>query len=1594
MEHATTTDPQGIIPEEAPMGSWNPAFRPEDNGPDNVVAKALPEPLSPQATILSESQQEGHNGDTTPSVESSSTPDAITDGIRPSRDGQLVSMPATNAQLHDHETQAVTEAPETGRTSPDPFEKLDVTRTNSFPDMDVNEGEWEALLQAGTDAADDEGSSVKDGDKIQQPAIEQAYRRLQDNDDSTALKPTPIAGDEDDGYSFFDQVNSQTKPIYNPPEAESRFEEGVPLVNNNNTEALSPVETKGRASLDELFQQGATTDDAGFFSSNLEDEASSTPQILKPPAFTRKSTSQVLGSLNLQDHPIAEDSTIEDPSPSMIVQEAEPTNAGEPSAGEDAPADDIEARWKALLGDDDLLMDDEFLPDGADTADAAPQDHAAAYFATPFSHENSQQAAPQSGHYGPQPTSFPPPAMQQNNSAFGSSRTNVYTPHQPSSSDLLAGLPTPHYAQPVQNTASANAADKPVSFVTQSKAGYQSPYDLPEDIRPKRPPVHRAPTTQHPAISSMPPPPRTSSMSGVRPASSSSAMPPPPIGPPASTVVPTPQSTERPGSGASNFFEELPTTSKSRPSTRGRYTPQPQGPPSAPNTAVPTQYSPLQRQPSSTFGPPPLQQAQKVGPYDSFPVPAQSAPVQTSRYSPKPPSLEPGARVSSPRYSPVPPPQAGPPNKYIAPPSMLPFQPRTSSPLAHHETHPLAFQPQVESADGVKSAFQAPVHPPQSQISGEPMSRVSSPESKRLGNPPVNRYMPQQHPPSTFPGPPPHAASSQHVQQPTGVAAVSAYAPPPAPSSQIMPPLKRSMTQSPTKRVSSLNQPPKTAQQSVTRPASVHGTRFSAPQLDFVTPTDGLECDPLERWKGAPIFKFGSGGTVLSSFPKHIPRYATGHIVPKLKPSPGELKTRQFGDVVTGAGPGLKFPGPLRSKSKKKDVVSWLSAMISSFEEELASDAIYTDQTSQHRLEEKILLWKLVKELVNHDGVLEGTLEIEKSVRSILSPVSQTDGPESQAGLGVHSGTLGAGTAQFEPTSSVGLDRLRTNLLAGDREKAVWEAVDNRLWGHAMLLSSTLDKSVWKQVAQEFIRREVRSVGDDNEPLAALYEIFAGNAEESVDELVPVSARAGLQFVSTNTGTGSSKNALDGLNKWRETVSLVLSNRSPQDHQALLALSRLLGSYGRVEASHICALFAKSASIPVIGGLREPQSAIVLLGADHQNFPSTFMNDRNSWLLTEVYEYAVSVLAGSPLHVLPHLQAFKLQYARVLAEEGHKSEAQEYCDSIGAILRSTSKPSPYYHQTFCAELDELSNRLRQSAGDGASSWISRPSMEKVSGSVWAKFNQFVTGDDSDAGSTGSGKGADADVGPFSKMVGTPPISRSPSVTDSYFVPAHQNSSTMSSSSTARYAPGNQNASPDQNRGRRSLDSQRSPSYGSLGYSQRRQSQDPGISHDGANHHTPPNPTYGSPVSYAPIQNYSPLAPVEEGYSPALSVSGGASTSSGVANPYQPTQAPEPQMMPQPSYGQEGGYAPPTQGGYEPPTGTTGYQPSSYEPPSYEPAAPETDGAEQEITEKKPFMGDDDDDMMARAEQVKQAERERRNQEAAEAVRKAAEEDGT
>ncbi|KFY16696.1 hypothetical protein V492_01153 [Pseudogymnoascus sp. VKM F-4246] len=1097
-----------------------------------------------------------------------------------------------------------------------------------------------------------------------------------------------------------------------------------------------------------------------------------------------------------------------------------------------------------------------------------------------------------------------------------------------------------------------------------------------------------------------------------------------------------------------------------------------------------TGYSPVPpQQPSHGYSPAPVQQPNA----GYSPVPAQQpshgyspAPVQqpAAGYSPASVQQQPAAPPQG-KYTATPPlvrhvipPYAAAP---LAPNPPFAHQPRTSSPLAQFERsseHDTSSSPPANLGYGrtgrresssygngmrdshVTLAREATEHAAIDRRRSQDQVGLSPQESQAPSQLRPSLASPLQSPyESGLMSPPKRSLShAPDNREPLTEVEEPAFQPP-----------KRSQTQSPGSvasgprtRVTSGETPSRPSSSSVHSPTSpprqnrayapmtaeaaapaqkVHARTVSQ-GLEYIAPTDGRQHDPLQRWKGAPVFAWGSGGTVITSFPKEVPRYGMGSNVPMIQPSPGEVKVRSIKDIYALDECTSNFPGPLKGKAKKKDVLAWLSAGIESLERQ--NDHLRSLPNLSHddmRKEERVVLWKILKTFVEHNGVLEGNAEVERAVRSILSPELDNEGATAApfatgADLGAIHRAAGS-TPLADPVDPVAVDTLRKQLLQGEREKAVWSAVDNRLWAHALLLSNTISPDLYKRVAQEFVQKEVKSIGENTESLAALYEIFAGNHEECVDELVPPSARAGFQMVSTSSTTGPSKSAVEGLNHWRETLGLVLSNRSADDSNAIQSIGKLLAGYGRSEAAHICFIFARSRS--VFGGIDDSQSDIVLVGADHQRNPYGFDKDTESILLSEIYEFGQSLSSTSSVPIsIPHLAVYKMQHAKLLTAFGQKSKALEYCEFIVSSITSQTRRSAYHHPLLVSELDDLSKRLKQSPKDETSSWIAKPSIDKVSSSVWTKFNKFVAGDEKDDGPAG-GDDIGGDVGPFARIAGgTPTISRTPSVADIYSQGNIPNTTSgaipipIGGKAASRYAPGGSygsNAAMGSSFGSHAgspyaglniglpipapqgqqypASDSRAVSSGSFDSryaptSHPEYSPVPQLGPNAPTSHADYSPQYGA--SYASSSNeyrapeYSQAQPPKtdggnDGYhAPQAS---GATDSSGnyPLAPITPSAFEPPAYNPyeaQPSTSVEApasaGYAPPEQGGYTPP---------SYEPNQMndEPSSPIDTGSK-----KKSFMDDDDETPRKPSGGAGEMTKADKDRAADEAFRKAAEED--
>ncbi|KAK3704085.1 vesicle coat component [Vermiconidia calcicola] len=1329
--------------------------------------------------------------------------------------------------------------------------------------------------------------------------------------------------------------------------------------------------------------------------------------------------------------------------------------------------EDLAAAWGAALDDDELLeetptdadLDPSQFFGGGDDDDGFLEDEPAPMQQT---QPQQQQRAPQPNQY--RPVNF----QQQPSYGGQSTATSGFfdsAGHGRSAGTPFTGLDD-LYSSPSslqQQTQSAKphrpSAQTAQSFADKAKGGYQSPYDLPmEVVKPRRRPQplqQSASTAQLPVA-----PPRSSSMNTVPLATGQQGVPPRAgtvgsvgsLSPPQSSqstgqqqaigaAPPTSaKSVGTPKTGGSGFFEDLPMTTKTRARPAGGpYTPggvptaMPTPPPSGPvrqgsgmAAYLPSQqqagqglgmaaYTPSQQQAVQT--PPVMSQQQQSSMFGGLTRPQQQmpllpdqppvqqqqalqAPQQSSRYSPSsqaggslpapsavqsrfspaPGSTNHPAPAAGSRYSPAPtaqPMQSKPRLPSLpsnAPPTARPFAPRTSSPLAAMQTdkpHP----PLPPEARGLPSS--SPPRP-----NGIQQQQHAPPEPR-----PSLRYAPTE--------------PSRAFTEPS-----TTFAPPQRPRTQspdaTMKGPRASVQFTPARPSSSAGVPQQLQQQLLPskRPLLPHRRQFSQ-NLTFAAPTDSRSLDPLERWKGHPIFNWSPSGTIISSFPKQTPFYAAGEGIPSVKCTPGAITVQDATTFMPMAERDAKFPGPLtaRSKRQKKDVVTWLGGKIEDLERQTESALLDFGSSAEvrKRVEEKLVLWKIVRVFVEHDGVLEGNPKIEEEVRRILLPnlaqMAQVADLQSPV-----SASLAA-----DPVDKQVMFQIRQALLEGQRERAVWLAEEKKLWGHAMLIASTMGPDTWKQIVGAFVRSQVKSVGSDARSTAALYQVFAGNAEECVDELVPPSARAGFQMINTASGTASG-NPLEGMDQWRETLGLITSNRTASDGPSLLALGKLLASYGRVEAAHTCFLFARQ--IAKHSGADDAEVHFVLLGANHQRQEEVLGSDLDSILLTEVFEYASSLSAPSTaVNYVPHLQAFKLVHAQELAAHGLKAKAQTYCDHITSAYTSTTRPSPYYHPTFTQAVADLSAFLSQTPHDGKAGFFSKPAMNKVSSGAASWFSKFVAGDEDQESNGASGPGSEDMAGPFGRVNGeSPALSRTESGTDLYNpmmggagVPipgagaaAPQQQSFVPSSAPGRYAPGGSNkyapGQPHTPLGMPAAEPQRPSSSryapapnSSLGVPR------PDASRRSSDHSVPylPSSRRGSAQETSSQGSYEPrpiLADESSAYSYSPSVQ---------SPMVQATQAPAVQE-PEDAFPGPNGLAEPepldaeTGSGYLPPS--SGYEPPSY---GYQPYEPEPDSPEEPRPRKT--FGDDDShaELKERAAALKKAQADRA---ADDAFRKAAEAD--
>jgi hypothetical protein len=404
------------------------------------------------------------------------------------------------------------------------------------------------------------------------------------------------------------------------------------------------------------------------------------------------------------------------------------------------------------------------------------------------------------------------------------------------------------------------------------------------------------------------------------------------------------------------------------------------------------------------------------------------------------------------------------------------------------------------------------------------------------------------------------------------------------------------------------------------------------------------------------------------------------------------------------------------------------------------------------------------------------------------------------------------------------INRIEDFLLRGERHQAYQYALEEKLWPHAMIIASSIDKESWKGVVNHFLRDELggsRNIDglpfiNSRENLRVVYSLFSGQGAAAVQELTStsVSHRSGnrlqpsaASLLAPNVSSTSATSSPESLTKWTETVSMILSNpMTIENSGALTALGDLLFSNQWTEAAHVwyaviqCrstttllilnSSYLLSPQTSPIGGIGSPSTRITLLGGKNPLTYPNFTKDADPFILSEILEFALSLVpvtkGQESFHGLPHLQAYRFIQALSLAEMGDMQLANRfvfvscrlllcvillifrYCE---AITTSLVRGSPYYTTPFLEQLRGLSERIMGVSHAGKSaSWIggklSKPSLDTIGGWLEGRFTKLVTGE-GDASSTSEQETTKAESrsfsGPFahySTISSTTPSARS------------------------------------------------------------------------------------------------------------------------------------------------------------------------------------------------------------------------------------------
>lgn len=264
----------------------------------------------------------------------------------------------------------------------------------------------------------------------------------------------------------------------------------------------------------------------------------------------------------------------------------------------------------------------------------------------------------------------------------------------------------------------------------------------------------------------------------------------------------------------------------------------------------------------------------------------------------------------------------------------------------------------------------------------------------------------------------------------------------------------------------------------------------------------------LQNRPPVPIASFGFNGKLVTFFPSSSTAAASYGMYEQPGGSGSIIKIQKLADILPTDSSGLdSFPGPLfmdtgstsasGKTKKKKELVTWLTARIEESQQERNYLGAGANEEAKAKAEQKTMSLQLVKTLLEHDGKLTGTPQIDRLVQQILVPRLAAS-EQSTASFAV-AADLGKRASDVSSVASSqategDLDTLQMHLLKGEKREAVQYALNNRLYTHALVIASGTDKSLMAEVVKDFLAFELGgNAAGGREPLKVAYSLLAGS---------------------------------------------------------------------------------------------------------------------------------------------------------------------------------------------------------------------------------------------------------------------------------------------------------------------------------------------------------------------------------------------------------------------------------------------------------------------------------------------------------------------